>query len=199
MQGKVVGGERIMQQELIQAIINTVREHIKGLHTACPGKIISYDTETGLATVLPIMKFKTPSGDVIDYPQITGVPVWMPQALGQQATIAYPVKANDGCLVVFAEQSLDFWMYGQETDTDLGFDLTNAICIPGLFPTANPVVKEACDNNSLIIDVKGTRLSVKDGSISNKGNISIEGDLNVKGNTVMTGNLTTSGGTVNLN
>lgn len=188
-----------MQQELIQEIINTVRENIKGLHTACPGKIISYDTETGLATVLPIMKFKTPSGNVIDYPQITGVPVWIPQTANQNVTIAYPIKANDGCMIIFAEQSLDYWMYGQETSTDLGFDLTNAICIPGLFPAANPVLKEACNTNSLIIDVSGTRLSVKDSGMKITGNISIEGNLNVKGNTVMNGNLTTSGGTVNLN
>lgn len=182
-----------MQQEFIQEIVNTIRENIKGLHTACPGTILSFDAATGLATVVPSMKFKTPSGSVIDYPQITGVPVLVPQSMGQQATIAFPVKPNDGCLIIFAEQSLDYWMYGQETDTDLGFDLTNAICIPGLYPTANAVMKEACDSNSLIVDVKGTRLSVKDGAVTLKGNIQVEGNLTVKGN------FTTSGGTVNLN
>ena len=80
MQGETFGGERIMQQEFIQQIINTIRENIEGLHTACPGTIVSFDTETGLATVLPSMKFKTPSGEVIDYPQITGVPAASPVA-----------------------------------------------------------------------------------------------------------------------
>lgn len=182
-----------MQQEFVQEITNTVRENIKGLHTACPGKIVSFDTNTGLATVLPMMKFKASSGNVIDYPQITGVPVWMPQAMGQQATIAYPIKPNDGCILIFAEQSIDYWMYGQETNTDLGFDLTNAICVPGLFPTANSAMKDACDNNSIVVDVNGTRLSVKDGGISVKGNVSVEGNLSVKGD------FTTSGGTVRLN
>lgn len=182
-----------MQQEFIQEIVNTVRENIEGLHTACPGKIVSFDAETGLASVQPIMKYKAPTGEVLDYPPITGVPVLIPQALGQQASIAYPIKENDGCLLIFAEESLDYWMYGQETDTKLGFDLTNAICIPGLYPTANAVLKEACDSNSVIIDVKGTRLSVKDGAVTLKGNIRVDGSLTVKGN------FTTSGGTVNLN
>lgn len=182
-----------MQQEFIQQIINTIRENIEGLHTACPGTIVSFDAETGLATVLPSMKFKTPSGEVIDYPQITGVPVLFPQAMGQKTSFAIPIKANDGCLIIFAEQSLDYWMYGQETDTKLGFDLTNAICIPGLCPIANPVLKEACDTNAMIIDANGTRLTVKDGAITLKGNIQIDGSLKVNGN------FTTSGGTVNLN
>ena len=45
----------------------------------------------------------------------------------------------------------------------------------------------------MIIDVKGTRLSVKDGAVTLKGNIQVDGRLTVKGN------FTTSGGTVNLN
>lgn len=188
-----------MQQEFIQEIINTVRENIKGIHTACPGKIVSYDAENGLATVLPMMKFKTSSGAIIDYPQITGVPVWMPQSSGQQATIAYPIKPNDGCLIIFAEQSIDYWMYGQETDTDLRFDLSNAICIPGLFSTANSTVKDACNSDSIIIDYAGTRIAMKSGNVSIKGNVSIDGNLDVKGNTTLVGNVTTSGGVVNLN
>ena len=108
---------------------------------------MSFDPGTGLATVLPTMKFKKPDGTTVDFPQVTGVPVVFPQSMGQQATIAYPVKAGDGCLIIVAEQSIDYWLYGQETDTDLDFDLTNSICIPGLFAKANPVMAEACNGN----------------------------------------------------
>lgn len=65
-----------------------------------------------------------------------------------------------------AEQSLDYWQYGQETSTDLAFDMTNAICIPGLFAQGNPVVADACAQNAVIVDVKGTRLTVKGGSVT---------------------------------
>ena len=75
--------------------------------------------------------------------------------------MAFPVKPGDGCLIIIAEQSIDYWLYGQETETDLAFDLTNAICIPGLFAKANSVVKAACDQNAVIADVSGTRLTIK--------------------------------------
>ena len=46
-------------------------------------------------------------------------------------------------------------------ETDLAFDLTNAICIPGLFAPANSVVAEACEQDAIIADVSGTRLTIK--------------------------------------
>lgn len=75
--------------------------------------------------------------------------------------VAFPVKPGDGCYLVISEQSLDYWMYGQETGTNLKFDLTNAVAIPGLFAKANTVVAEACSQDAIIVDVSGTRLTVK--------------------------------------
>ena len=114
--------------------------------------------------------------------------------MGQQATIAYPVKAGDGCLIIVAEQSIDYWLYGQETDTDLDFDLTNSICIPGLFAKANPAMAEACNENAVVVDVKGTKVMVKAGSVQ------VEADtITLNGNVTVNGNFTTQGGVVNLN
>ena len=150
-----------MLQEFVQEITNTVQKNLQGVHTAFPGVLTAFDPSTGLANVQPKMKFRKPDGTTIDYPQITGVPVVFPQSMGQKATIAYPVKAGDGCLVVVAEQSIDYWMYGQETETDLAFDPSNSICIVGMFVPANAVMKDACDQNAVIVDVSGTRFTVK--------------------------------------
>ena len=150
-----------MMQEFVQAVHDSVKKGLDGVHTAMPGEIVAYDPATGLATVKPAMKFKKPDGTTIDFPQITGVPVLFQQGAGQGATVAFPVKAGDGCLIVVGEQSLDYWMYGQETETDLAFDPTNSICIVGLFAKGNPVMQEACDQNAVIVDVSGTRLTIK--------------------------------------
>ncbi len=150
-----------MLQEFVQEITNTVQKNLKGVHTAFPGVITKFDPATCQASVQPTMKYRKPDGKTIDYPQITGVPVVFPQSMNQQATIAYPIKAGDGCLVVVAEQSIDYWMYGQETETELAFDPTNSICIVGLFAKGNPVMQEACDQNAVIVDVSGTRLTIK--------------------------------------
>lgn len=177
-----------MMQEFVQQVMDNINGAIRCIHTAMPGKIISFDAAKCLAVVQPTMKFKKPDGTTMDFPQVTGVPVVFPQVMNQQATIAYPIKAGDGCLVIIAEQSIDYWMYGQETDTDLAFDLSNAICIPGMFVPGNPTMKEACDNNAVIVNVSGTKLTVKGGLIQMDA-----------ADVVINGNLTVSNGIVNLN
>ena len=100
----------------------------------------------------------------------------------------YGVTMNDlerltmPTLIIVGEQSLDYWQYGQETSTDLAFDMTNAICIPGLFAQGNPVVADACAQNAVIVDVKGTRLTVKGGSVTiSAPEVTVEGNLTVTG------------------
>lgn len=171
-----------MMQEFVQAIKDIVRSELGDVHTAVPGKILSFDAATGLATVLPIMKFKKPNGTSIDYPQITGVPVLFPQGYGQAATIAFPVKAGDGCLIIIAENAIDYWLYGQETDTDLSFDMTNAICIPGLFTMANADIKQACDENAVVLNCNDSKVVLKSGKAEiTAGLVVVNGSMKVNG------------------
>ena len=93
-----------MMQEFVQEIQNTVQRGLRGIHTAMPGRIVSFDAAKGVATVKPAMKFKKPDGKTMDFPQVTGVPVVFPQGAGQGATIAFPVKPGDGCLLVVPER-----------------------------------------------------------------------------------------------
>lgn len=171
-----------MMQEFVQQITDTVKRGIRGIHTAMPGKVLAFDPGKCVATVQPAMKFKKPDGKTIDFPQITGVPVVFPQGVGQNATVAFPVKAGDGCLIVVAEQSLDYWQYGQETDTDLAFDMTNAICIPGLFVQANAAVQAACASNAVVLDASGTRITVKQSEVViDAAEVKVNGNLTVSG------------------
>lgn len=174
-----------MLQEFVQQVKNTVRKELETVHTAIPGKITDFDASTGLATVTPLMKFKRQDGSSISYPAISGVPVVIPQAYGQSATIAFPVKKGDGCLLLVAEQSLDYFMYGQETSIDLQFDLSNAVCIPGLFSKANSVLKDACNANAVIVDVKGSRIKVASGVVQiDATRIALNGNVTVNGSSI---------------
>lgn len=166
-----------MMQEFVQRIIEIAREQADSVHTAFPGKIVSFDPAKCLATVQPILKYNKPDGDRLDYPQIYGVPVVFPQSSGQKATIAFPVKAGDYCLCVVSEQALDLWMYGQETETDLRHDLTNAVCIPGLFTKPNAAMRDACSSDAIIMDADGTRVIVSKDSIVLDGNVTVTGTL----------------------
>lgn len=100
-----------MMQEFVDQINKTARSATDDMHTALPGEIKSYDPGKGVATVLPKAKFTKPDGRTMDFPEISGVPVMFPQS--KNVTIAWPVKAGDGCLLVFSEQALDYWMYGR--------------------------------------------------------------------------------------
>jgi len=199
-----------MMQEFVQQVTEVIKENMNGIHTAMPGKILSFDAGKGVATVQPVMKYKKPDGTTMDFPQISGVPVWIPQGAGQDATVAYPIKAGDGCLIIVGEQSIDYWMYGQETSTDLAFDMSNAMCIPGLFAKANSVTAEACSQNAIIADVKGTRITVKKGSvkIEAKEAITIEAkeaitidakEITINGKTTVNGDFTVQNGVATLN
>ena len=154
-----------MLQEFVQQLDDTTKRIMAGMHTAIPGTIVELNTDTGLAVVQPKMKYRKPNGETMDYPNISGVPVIIPQSAGQNVTIAFPIKAGDGGLIVVAEQSLDYWMYGQETGTNLRFDLSNSIFIPGLFPAPNPALARACETGSVVM----------------KGNVIVEGTITATG------------------
>lgn len=170
-----------MLQEFVQQIKNTVQEAISDIHTALPAKIVSVNLNTGLATVQPAAKRTLNNGETIDYPQITGVPIVLPQGANQLVSISVPVKPGDGCLLVISEQSLEYWMYGRDTDTTLLFDITNAICIPGLFQTPPDSLQDACNNNSIIIDAGESRVVVSTAGVAVVGSLTVNGNLNVTG------------------
>ena len=134
-----------MMQEFVDQINKSARSATEDMHTALPGEIKSYDPDKGVATVLPKAKFTKPDGSMMDFPEISGVPVMFPQS--KNVTIAWPIKKGDGCLLVFSEQALDYWMYGKETDTKLRFDLTNAM-------------KLACDEDAVAIAAGDTKAKI---------------------------------------
>ena len=120
-----------MMQEFVQQIEDVVREASYDIHTALPGTIAEFDPASGMASVKPEGVMTMKNGEKLSYPTIVKVPVIFPQAGGQNVMIAYPVKPGDGCLILVCENDLKPWMsHGKETDSNMKFDLTNAVCIP---------------------------------------------------------------------
>ena len=99
-----------MMQEFVQRVKDLSTEVVNGIHTAIPGKIVSFDPATSQAVVTPTMLYRKPDGSTIPYPDVAGVPVYFPQGNTQQVSISYAVKPGDGCLLISAEQALDYWM-----------------------------------------------------------------------------------------
>lgn len=163
MQGNGIGGDdRGMMQEFVQQIENTIMEATYGIHTALPGTISEFDPASGMATIKPEGTVAMKNGKRLKYPSIVKVPVVFPQAGGQETVIAYPVKPGDGCLIIICENDLKPWMsHGKETESDMKFDLTNAVCIPGLFSEGNEAMQKAAEENAIILRNKDMEMMLK--------------------------------------
>ena len=68
------------------------------LHTDMPGKVDSYDSAKGLATILPsLMKNGEP------LPKLPNVPICFP------FNFTFPIQSGDEGLLLFSERSIDNW------------------------------------------------------------------------------------------
>jgi hypothetical protein len=120
-------------------VFNTlVDQRIKDIHTCIPGQIESFD---GIrANVKPLIKKLYVDDEEEELPVISSVPVVFNSSSNMQLT--YPLNKGDGCMILFSERGLDKWMdSGRDSaPTDRRkFDLTDAICVPGLWsPATDP-------------------------------------------------------------
>ena len=165
-----------MKQEFTQKITNYLTDYMQDIHTVLPGKIVSFDAGKCEATVKPTAKYWKPDKTKIDFPNIFEVPVFFMQGIAQGATIVYPVRPGDECMIFFAEQALDQWRAGAGSETDLRFDMTNAIAVVGLFSTPNPHVARSDANESIIVQRANTYIELFDAKID----VYTDGKLYVK-------------------
>lgn len=172
-----------MLQEMVQEIENTARNVVDEIHTALPGKIVSFNSGKCTAVVKPVCKYQTAGGEQIEYPAISDVPVVFPMCQSKGIGLAYPVKSGDSCLIICCETEVDEWRSGAESEGALRFDLTNAVVIPGLLKTGNDLVTKACNENAVVIKNGSTKLTVTGSQVE------VEGKLRVKGSIYYTGEI----------
>ncbi len=189
-----------MMQELTQQIEETARAVTDEIHTAMPGTIIAFNPGSGTATVKPSGKYVTADGKSLDYPQITDVPVTFPFCQTAGVGIAFPVGKGDSCLIIISEVELDEWRTGAESEGSLRFDLTSAMCVPGLLEGGGDMISKACQNNAVVVGAGDVEVMVSDaGAVITSGDtkmtvsdvgVAISGDLKVDGNISSTGTIT---------
>lgn len=163
----------------ITSLENMAKQKISEIHTAMPAKIISFDASTCTAVVKPTLMYYTADDELLEYPLITGVPVFMPRA--GSAQITYPVKADDSCLLIFSERSIDEWLGKGASDNHdpRQYDLTDAFAFVGMCPAQSI----SAENVELINS--GTKISVTPGNTVNiTGNVNIQGTVTVSGDVI---------------
>lgn len=196
----------------LATLLRTATAHaMRGVNTAMPGRILSYDAGAQSASVQPLVKMKVPgSEDEESLPVLNAVPVIWPRAGG--ASMTFPVRSGDGCLVIFCQRSIDEFKESGDAKVPQdprAFDLTDAVAIMGLVSFGNGggpddavcitygsstiLVKQ----NEVKIDTPALTVNAPDVTI--KGNVAITGNLGITGDSNMVGGADFTGGPITHN
>lgn len=162
-------------EEVISAAISS---RLGALHTSMPGRVESYDASTQKATVKPLIQnveIPLQGEEIVDIlPILHDVPVIFPRSGG--FFISFAIQPGDLVLLVFAERSIDVWVHGQGDDVNpvdtRRHDLSDAVCIPGLYPfqkslknsSTNGVKLGSDDNGGMRAEITSSELKVTLGS-----------------------------------
>lgn len=166
-----------MLQEFTDEIEKTAKAVVNDVHTALPGKIVSYNADECTATVNPIGKYITSDDVELDYPTITEAPVMFPCCQSTGTGMAFPVKKGDSCLIIVSEVELDSWRSGGDSEGSLQFDLTSAVVIPGLLKRGNAASKKADRDNAVVVAAGDVFLSVSEKGVTIKGDLTVIGHV----------------------
>lgn len=169
------------------------------MHCVKIGQIVSFDKTDQTATVQVLHRmdenYNTDLDETIEYPLLQKVPVVVLQGGG--ASITFPIKAGDQCLLLFCDYMIDNWWISGDvgaSDFPRRHDISDAIAIVGLnaLPKA---LKDYSDylhlkyneNSDIVI---GEQIDVNNETINLNGNTNISEDLGVTKNANVTQTLT---------
>lgn len=194
-----------------------------GVNTAIPALIVSFDSSTCLAKVKPAirMKVSVPVADgsqsisFLDLPEIEGVPVCLPSSFSGGLFITVPIKPNDPCLLIFSQRDIsNFVQFGgvqnpgdmtlQNTDVCVRHhDLSDAICIPGLFNVPDKIsdwnqsaieLRNLQGTNKVIVE--SSKTTVVSSSVSmeiSATGVKVIGDIDVTGKITVSSTIKATG------
>ncbi len=127
-----------------EIISEAIESRLLELHTAIPGKVVSYDAATQTAEVTPVVQRAEPREDggntLTPLPSIPNVPVQWPRGGGM--ALCFPLRAGDHVLLVFSEAAIGHWRASGELAPPgdlrrhcLGYP----VAIPGIAPEQGPI------------------------------------------------------------
>ena len=127
---------KITEPFLFHFLESMKKEIQSSLHAAMPGNLLSYDPDTGLASVQPALCRKNLSGEILTAPILSDVPVLLPSA-------DYTPTVGDPCILLFMDFCLDGWLKtaqpGQPAlpPSPRTHDLSDAVALVGFFPACS--------------------------------------------------------------
>lgn len=161
-----------------------IAESADNIRASMPARVVSYDAATNRASVKPIGTYTTPDYQELEYPVIHNVPMQFPCGVGGTAGVTFPVKAGDGCIVIFADREIEQFLNGGFCDDMRSHSMNDAYAIPGLYSQAVQTQRENANdvclfNEGSLVVLNGDTLKItlSDGTTATFGG----GDLKVNG------------------
>ena len=139
---------------LRNSVNNLIEFALFNMHTGMPCKIVSVDDYVSKQTisVLPLVKFNSYliQGET-EYPIIPNVFVGVLSANNGKTLSSLPIKKGDFGFLHFSEHDLDNFsmMSGKnpvDTETSIKFSLTDAVFVPYVRPSSQPLTDVSADN-----------------------------------------------------
>ena len=123
-----------------------IHDSADNIRVSMPAKVVSYDAATNRASVKPIGTYTTPDFQEIEYPVIHSVPMQFPCGVCGTAGFTFPIKAGDGCIVIFADREIEQFLNGGFCDDMRSHSMNDAYAIPGLYSQAVPAQTSHADD-----------------------------------------------------
>lgn len=154
-----------MSVDIGELIRSEIAEYLVNFRVCLPAKIESYDPDTHLATVQPLIKrrfYGRQKAELLS--SISNVPVIHLQS--DNGLIRVPISKGSIVTLVFADRSIESWVASNGGAKEPGdtrkHDLNDAYAIPGGYPKLRPW--KAVNPDALEIAVKpGTKMTFGNG------------------------------------
>lgn len=185
-------------------------QQMQMLNVALPGQIIDYDAGAQNATVQPLLDFRPNDGEAERLPVLSDVPVIWPRSGG--ASMTFPVKPGDGCLLIFIDRSLDEWKHagGSVAPEDTrAHAFSDAVALMGFVhfgggggPSDSVEIKMEGSTFTLTgnsVTLSTTSVTINASASTFNGNVMIAGNLGVTGDMDSQGPLNITGPSVTHN
>jgi len=163
-------------------VMNTLASNIYDNTSVCmPGLVKTYDPALRQAEVQPLLNravFDEDGNEIQEeLPTIPAVPVVFPR--GGTFYIVYPLQPGDNVLLVFADRSLETYMLSTgDTPNDQidlrQHNLSDAIAIPGFFPTGKPILDTVAPTDLVVGKEAGPTITVTTTQVDINGNFTVD-------------------------
>lgn len=145
------------------------------LNTCYPGKIVSFDPATQLASVEIARELYYADYESLyteyDNPQLIDVPVHFPQCGGYSLT--FPIKVGDNCLIFYSQRGHSHWLYKDankigkfstgipKAEYFRAHNINDALCIVGFNPVPRAIPNFSSTDVELRDTSRGQRITLK--------------------------------------